>query len=105
LARQSPDRANNTNFVETVARELGWRMRAPDIQAALPRLSGWWPDHGLGIRSTQPQAIEVMAEAARLRVGGPQLIWQLAESVTQLFAAFERAADATARDFSDFRDR
>jgi hypothetical protein len=61
--------------------------------------------HGLDIRSTQPQAIEVIAEAAPLRAGGPKLIWQLGEAVTQLFAAFERAAHATARDFSDFRDR
>jgi hypothetical protein len=73
--------------------------------STLPRLSGWWPHHGLGILSTQPQAIEVMAEAARLRVGGPQLIWQRGEAITQLFAAFEWPAYAAACDFGNFRDR
>jgi hypothetical protein len=73
--------------------------------AALPRLAGLWASPGLGIRSTKPQAIEVMAEAARPRLGGPRLIWQLGEAVTQLCAAFERATDATARDFGNFRDR
>ena len=65
----------------------------------------WGPHHGLGFRSTKPQAIEVMAEAARPRLGGRRLIWQLGEAVAQLCAAFERATDATARDFGNFRDR
>ena len=74
----------------------------------MQRYRAWsdcWPHHGLGIRSTKPQVIEVMAEAARPRLGGPRLIWQLGEPVTQLCAAFERATDATARDFGNFRDR
>ena len=73
--------------------------------AALPRLAGLLASHGLGIRSAQPQAIEVMAEAARPRLGGRRLIWQLGEAVAQLCAAFERATDAAARDFGNFRDR